>query len=243
MSLSTNHITVVLTSQNQGRLLNPSVRSVEAAIQRAESELAIDVEWIITTDSLSPETEEYFNCHLPTRVRKLIVLNGNTAAVINQAVKEATGQFVAIVGGHDLVSSNWLSKSYRECTSRSANVVYHPGMVVAFGDRQFVFITPDQEHPDFSTDLLFSRNLWPGISFALRDIFLVHPFVQPDKASGFGHIYWHWVCDSVAGGVLHKAMKDTFSCCNVSQEHACIFPEDDKALLMPPSKLFVLAYV
>ena len=236
--MSTKEITVILTCQDQGRLLNPSIQSLRAAIRKAESGLGVAIEWIIAADTPSEQTEEYLLYNQPPRSRKLFTGGGCTAVAANQAVKEAEGKFIALVCGDDLVSSNWLTQAYTESSGRTAGFVFHPGLVVAFGETRRLAIPPDQEDPDFSRDVLFSRNLWPSVSLAAREVFLAHPFSYEDRARGFGHADWYWVCDTVAAGIVHKPLPGTLACCRQSKTHACVAPEPCRSVLMPPSKLF-----
>lgn len=231
-------ITVVLACHDQGRFLHASVRSIEAAIRKAESDLGITIEWLFSADNPSEETEEYLKHYLPSMARLLIRRCGQAYSARNEAVQEAQGRFIATVSGDDLVSSNWLSRTYRASVSRPADVVHHPGMVAVFGDGRLLFITPDQEDPEFSAAVLFSRNAWPDISFARKEIFLSHPFREPDKVRGFGYPDWHWVCDTMAGGIIHKPVRATFACCRHASGHSCLTAGEKQPLLLPSARLF-----
>lgn len=255
MTASTEDITVILTCPKRGRFLHPAVKSIGAAIARAESELAVSIGWIAAADRSSRESAEYLESYLPSRARKLLIENGDPAALTNRAVAEAKGKLIALVSGDDLVSSNWLSESFRACSNQSQTVIFHPGTVIVYGKSCFLFVTPDQEHPDFSRDMLWSRSPWPGISFGNREIFSAHRFVESDAVRGFGHSDWHWICETVANGILHKPVPGTLSCCHQTEDHACILnvvqalapstapapqtvPGEKQHLLIPPSRLF-----
>ncbi len=240
MSPSTIAVTVILACRDIGRFLHPSVRSVAVAIETAESEMGVAIEWLIAADTSSQATADYLHSHVPARARQLLTCNGDFNAVKNQAVREAEGQAIAVVTGDDLVASNWLTKSLKAWTDRTKLVVLHPGAVVVFGNSCFLFSTPDQENPDFSKDTLFSRNHWPGISFGPKEIFACHQFIQSDTVHGFGHADWHWACETVEDGVCHKPVPGTISCCHQRGNHSCITPSENGHLLMPPGKLFQL---
>ena len=103
MTANTEDITVILACRNQGRFLHPAARSVAAAIERAESELAVEIEWITAGDNSSQATEEYLESRLPSRARKLLSKNISPAAAKNRAVEEAKGRYIALVSGDDQI--------------------------------------------------------------------------------------------------------------------------------------------
>lgn len=213
------------------------------AIERAESELGISIEWITVAAPSSEATEQYLSNRLPSRSRRIRFARPDLAAAKNQAVAEASGRFIAITSGDDLVSSNWLSRSFALLMADPRAVICHPHTVIVFGDTRLLYITPDQEEPDFSRDAIFSRNLWPATSAGPAEIYRDHQFVDADQARGAGYSDWHWICETVAGGVVHKPVPGTLSCCRRQGAHACVPPPDRLTDLLPPSRFFRLSPV
>lgn len=227
-------ITLIFYCGNHGRKLHPSVRSIEAAISRAESETNVSIEWLVATGNVSPETDEYLQNSLPYRAQRLY------EAGLAEAIGAAAGEYIGLLSGQDLVSSNWLSKTYLQALDGMDNLVLHPAMVVSFGDEVVVTLPPDQEDPDFSIETLFTRNPWPQVSFARNEIFQRYLRSRRDDDKPVD-AYWLWVCETVADGIVHKPVPGTFSCCRTSNSHRCVSNRQDQALLLPPSRLFHLA--
>ncbi|HEY9868196.1 MAG TPA: glycosyltransferase family 2 protein [Candidatus Obscuribacterales bacterium] len=231
-------ITVILACRDRGRFLHPAVRSVADAVERAESELGISIEWLTVAAPSSEATEQYLSNHLPSRSRRVRFAGTDLAAAKNQAVAEARGRYIAMTGGDDLVSSNWLSKSYELCMAEPRAVVFHPHAVIVFGDTRLLYVTPDQEDPDLSPDAIFARNLWPATSVGQAKIYRDHKFVDADQERGFGYSDWHWVCETVASGVVHRPVPRTLSCCRQQDTHTCVPVPGRLTDLLPRSRFF-----
>jgi len=241
MSAVSQDITVIMTCDQQGRFLHPSIESVKVAIEQAESATTHGIEWIVVADNPDADTEMYFQNHLPSSARLLRTNTGSIALSINQAVREAKAKYTALISSHDLISANWLSKAYGEIMNGDSQCVLHPGMVVVFGEQTFLFLPYDQQSADFSKDLLFTECLWPTTSLAAREVFLKHPFSRESELVGFGYSYWQWSCNTVAEGIIHRPVGQTFSCCHQYDGHVCVLPKGEKVDakgIMPSSALF-----
>lgn len=247
--MSSKDLTVILFVENQGRFANPSLRSVEAALDRAVTERGISAQFILVADTPDERTRSYLQNHKPAEAELLITSFNSRARATEHALKQAEGMFAALVGTHDLVSGNWFGKAYDESKASEervgrdpSRVIFHPSHIISFGESggpTFLYIIPDQTDPDFSKDVLFSRNPWPGPSFGATETFKATPIREPDQSKGFGHVDWLWVCDTVANGVIHKLVPETFSCCHRRWGHACISMERDHSPLMESSSLLM----
>jgi hypothetical protein len=232
-------IIVIQSCPDKGRFLNPSLRSVESAISRVEADYGIGTEWVLAVSALSADTDEYLNNQLPARVEAVVRIAAQPAAEqINSIVKKSLARFVCIIGGEDLVSSNWLSLAYNSCLKGDDKEVFHPAMIVAFGADSHLFLTPDQADPDFTIDRLLARNPFPAICISARRTFEEIPFQSPNHQSGFGHFDWHWVCETTAHGLVHRPVAGTFACCRVPSEHSCLEHCRENNSLIQSSRLF-----
>jgi len=236
--------------ENQGRFANPSVRSVEAALEQAVTERGVSVQFVLLADNPDEQTRTYLENHRPKKAEVLLTAFNSRAQAVEHALKHSEGALLALSSTHDLVSSNWLSSAYAVCEEDRGRkglekgkaswerTVVHPATIISFGERTFLYIVPDQANPDFSTDVLLARNPWPGPAFGATETFRQNPIREPDESRGFGESDWLWVCDTIANGVIHKPVAETFSCCHRRWGHACVSLRHDGSLLMPSSRLF-----
>jgi len=236
--MSSKDLTAILIVENQGRFAHPSVKSVEAALEQAAAERGISTQFVLLADEPDEPTRAYLESNRPDKAEVLITSFNSRTRSLEHAFKQVEGTFVALSGTHDLVSSNWLSRAYEDCVESKQPSVVHPATIISFGGRTFLYVMPDQLNPDFSADVLLSQNPWPGPSFGARETFLQNPRCEPDESKGFGQSDWLWVCDTVANGVVHRPVRETFSCCHRRWGHACVASDKDCSVLMPSSRLF-----
>lgn len=236
--MSSKDLTAILFVENHGRFANPSVKSMEAALEQVVGECGLSAQFVLLADNPDEHTRSYLESHRRGKAEVLITEFGSRARATEHALKQAEGAFVCVSGTHDLVSSNWLSRAYDECKESKELAVVHPATIISFGERTFLYIVPDQASPDFSRDVLLSRNPWPGPSFGTAETFKQTPMREPDASKGFGECDWLWICDTIANGVVHKPVAETFSCCHRRWGHQCVALRQDHSLLMPSSSLF-----
>lgn len=236
---NSKEITVIQCCPDSGRLLNPAVKSTEAAIRHLEATFSISTQWILAVESPSADTQEYLATQLPALVQAIVTTSSNRAEQLNTIIKESSTRFICVIAAGDLVSSNWLSQSYSCLQKGTSREIFHPAMIVAFGANQHLFLTPDQVHPDFTNDRLLVRNPFPATCIASKGVFEDLPLQDPDYEHGIGHPDWHWVCETTARGYVHRPAAGTFSCCRAPAEHSCLRQTNEsEPLLIQPSRLF-----
>lgn len=236
---NSKEITVIQRCQNSGRLLNPAVKCTEAAIRHLEVTFSVNTQWILAVESPAAHTQEYLDTQLPDLVEAIVTTSQNRAEQLNSIIKESSARIICVIGAGDLVSSNWLSQSFSCLQKGTGKEIFHPAMIVAFGTSQYLFLTPDQEHPDFTNDRLLVRNPFPATCIATKSVFEDLPLQDPNIERGIGHPDWHWVCETTARGYVHKPAAGTFSCCRAPAEHSCLRQTNEsEPLLIQPSRLF-----
>lgn len=238
MVCSIKDITVILACRDRGRFLHPSVRSVQAAVDRLQQETSLSVEVICTVDHPSTRTEEYLNDYLPSHIKVLRTNDGTLSACKNAAVDESCGNFLALVTSDTLVSSNWLHAAYSMALPDTRDVVFHPATLIMYGGESKLVVVPDEEDRDFCREALFDANPWPDTVFGRKNIFVKQRF---SHAADFAEDDWHWNCETVSGGILHKPVHGTLAC---YRQHAPVPPPTPSSTfstshpLLPPSTLF-----
>jgi len=133
---------------------------------------------------------------IPSNLRLVETDFADQGAVRNLAAEISSGEFLAFIDGDDLWSENWLIEGVRYLQNAPKNVIAHPEFCRFFSGVQSVFVNIDQEDPTFRMDFLRHANYWDAMCLGrIRD--------------GFAFEDWHWNCETIAGGHIHKVVPDT----------------------------------
>jgi glycosyltransferase involved in cell wall biosynthesis len=206
-------ITVVVTAHSEGRLLRPTLRSIERALrvvvsagESAELLLLCDR----PDDPTLAEAESWGTMSsLPFEVRVEVVDNGESGASRNAGAEEARGEFVAFVDGDDLVSENYLSVAISVLRKATVPTILHPEYVISFGARSLIWRTESAATHGVSYRDLIRHNLWPSSAVTRRELFLIHPYRSLPPAAGYGPEDWIWNIDTSAEGIVHNVAPGT----------------------------------
>jgi glycosyltransferase involved in cell wall biosynthesis len=231
-------ITVIIACRDRGRFLHPCVLSVIQALQHADSNLGARTELICATDSPSAQTVEYLQTQLPSFAKVVTTDGEGLSTSKNKSIAASNGDFVSLLDSDTMVSGNWLTAAAQTAAADTRPIVLHPATVVGFGVQTNLSIIPDQDNPDFADETLIWRNPWPDVSFASRELFSANPFITAETQRGFGQEYWHWICQTVAEGALHRTVPSTLACYHQYDDQRLGAEEDLRRTLMPPCRLF-----
>jgi glycosyltransferase involved in cell wall biosynthesis len=197
-------ITAVLNVHREGRLLVPSLRSFQVAIQRAR-DAGMDIEAYIIADRADAKTLDLLNA-LNTGIEVVPTGYGDLGQARNAAVKIAKGRYVAFLDADDLWGGDWLVKAWAHRPTDD-NFVAHPQWWVAFttnnAQLQLVEHVGTQD-PRYDPDWLVQFNPWTALCFAPRTILEDHPYQA--REPGIGYEDWQFNCNTVAEGVQHVAI-------------------------------------
>ncbi|THG30818.1 glycosyltransferase [Naasia lichenicola] len=204
-------LTVVVTTHGEGRLLRPTLRSVESGIAMLDGE---SVELLLVRDNADAltirETDSWAARTTPTySTRILDVAFGESGASRNAGATAATGEYVAFVDGDDLVSARYLVGALHALRSSTVPLVMHPEYVVSFGARTLLWRTESTRTHDISYRDLIRHNIWPSSAVTRRDLFLAHPYRSLPPEAGYGPEDWIWNIDTSAAGIAHDVVDDS----------------------------------
>jgi len=206
-------ITLIATFHNEGRLAYTTLKSLERC--RANAELhGLFVEAIYICDNVDETTFKFIKEFARNTDNEKIerVRFGDLSCSRNRGISIARGRYIAICDGDDLYSENWLAASYFFCESSSTQMLVHPAITISFGALQGYTHTIDQLSNQFDADNLLMTNFWCSCVFGLKQHFIAYPYRQmrsDGKSSGFGYEDWHWNCETVAAGLIHRPTPET----------------------------------
>lgn len=200
-------LTAILTAHGEGSLAAVSYRNFETACLQAEA-TGLRVERMIMLDNADRQTKLVFD-DVPGNVRLVETAFGDQGAVRNLAAELCSGEFIAFIDGDDLWSENWLSEGVRYLQGAPENVIAHPEFCTFFSGVRSVFVNIDQDDPAFRMDFLRHANYWDAMCMARRSTHLAHPYCTRRISDGFAFEDWHWNCETIDGGHVHKVVNDT----------------------------------
>lgn len=200
-------ITAVVTAHDEGPLVVPALRSLHDAVDEARA-AGLVVETLGLLDTADPATRAAFE-QVGGLEEVVEVAFADHGAVRNAAVERARGAYVAFLDGDDLWSRNWLVAAHRVCAEEPGRVIAHPHLDWIFGDDDYRGFQPDQMDPAFTVASLRVANPWDQLCMAPREVHEQHPYRVRDLESGFAYLDWTWNLETVAAGLVHRAVPET----------------------------------
>lgn len=202
-------ISIVVTAHSEGKLLLPCIKSINQSVQYL-IDSNIHSEIIIVLDKASAQTKVVAN-ELAKKQKITLVSTdfGNPGESRNFGASVANGDFIALIDGDDLISSNWLLQAYQLSTSVVNQVIVHPEYIFAFGDRPGIFQMKNSNTGFLSYLDLIENNLWASPSFVNRSILSQIPYQATKAEDGFGPEDWVWNIETTAAGFQHLVAEGT----------------------------------
>ena len=239
-SLIKGSISAVVTFHRERELVVPTLHSVERMRRHAEAH-GLAVELAMTLDNGDRETRDAVLTH--PAVRDSDVLHEIHVADLslsrNHAVAHSDGQFVAILDGDDLFSDNWLTAAVQAVRVHGPATIAHPHLLIAFGQWRAFWYQVDQTSEEFCPEALLSMNYWNACALAPRQVFEKTPYECARVGeSGFGFEDWHWNCETIASGNVHRVVPGTFRLERRKQEGSLNEAHQAHAAVLRPSRFF-----
>lgn len=235
-------ISAILTAHREGPMAGPSLRSFLAAVNAAR-ESGIDTEMLVLLDNPDDSTRLVFADAASSGIRLTELDFRDQGKVRNHAVTLANGRFIAFLDGDDLWSENWLVAAYKACRAPvdGAGVIAHPETDWFFEGSSNVFFHADQEDPSFRPEMLRFANYWDALCMAPRSAYVDHPFDDRDVEGGLAYEDWHWNCETLDAGYVHRVVPDTIHFKRRRKESQTIKASSQKCLT-PPSSLLLYSW-
>ncbi|WP_193164042.1 glycosyltransferase family A protein [Microbulbifer hainanensis] len=208
MQRNRSDISLIITAHNEGLLLGATINSALAAAKEAQSQGFV-TETTIYLDRADRPTSEFARTLAKDLDIPVIETDfGDQGKVRNLACQTASTGYIAFLDGDDLWSENWISLAMQIALKNKMYIV-HPEMNWFFGGSNNILLKVDQESESFDPSFLRAGNPWDALCLAHRDTYLATPYCNRDIATGFAYEDWHWNCETVAKGYVHKVAKGT----------------------------------
>lgn len=206
------HVSAIITFHREGELAKAALTSIERCRAYAEQR-GVQVSLSMTLDGGDAATEDAIRSHpaLRTSDRLHCIEVGDLSLSRNYAVAHSDGDVVATFDGDDLFSENWIYEACVVIHHFGASTIVHPQLIVAFGALDAYWYQIDQVDSRFRPESLFSFNHWNACAVAPRKTFERCPYQCARVGeSGFGFEDWHWNCETIAAGYVHRVAPRTF---------------------------------
>lgn len=231
---------VVVTFHRERELAVPTLHSIDRVRRHAEA-AGLRVELVMTLDGGDAATEKAILSHPVLRQSDVLhrVEFTDLSLCRNHAIEQTHGEFVAIVDGDDLFSENWFAEAIATIREHGPSTIVHPQLMVAFGTYRAYWEQIDQTDPRFMASSLMTFNHWNACSVARREVFVRCPYVYaPAGETGFGFEDWHWNCETIAHGYVHRIAPRTFRLERRKSEGSLNVAHQSHAAVLRPSAFF-----
>lgn len=234
------HASVVVTFHREGTLAHQTWLSLlrcRAAVEAAGRR----VQFILSLDRADARTRRVV-MSLPELAPEDAILEvdlGDLGLSRNHAVANASGTWIGICDGDDYLSANWLVRSLELAEASGSGTIWHPDWIVFFEGWHALSRQIGQDDPRFDRNALLVTNAWNSCSFAHRDVYLNCPYrVSRPGESGFGYEDWHWNCETLARGFVHRIATDTMHFVRRKASGSLTAAHVVRNALILPSQLF-----
>lgn len=204
-------VSAIITFHGEGVLAHPTLHSIERCRQYAE-EHGISVEFVITLDNADAETRRVVKNHPALRKSDYIheVSFRDLSSCRNFAIAQSSGRYVGTFDGDDYWTKNWISRCVALLKEYGDQYIYHPELMLAFGEWNAYWLQIDQLSEYYRAGTLLTTNYWNACAFAARSVFEQCPY-QASRVgeAGFGYEDWHWNCETIANGFIHRVASKT----------------------------------
>ncbi len=226
----TSDITCVLTAHREGRLAVPSLRSFWVAIEHAEKH-GYTVQPVLCLDRPDELTEMLFREYRREATELLVCDFGDQGKVRNAAVEIAGGRYTAFLDGDDLWSRTWLQQGLDFLKDKPDNVIAHPEFNYFFEQQATIYCHIDQDSPEFRIDMMRFANYWDALCISPTRMYVEYPFCDRDIEGGWAYEDWFWNCETLAAGIVHKAVPKTILFKRRQQTSQTIKASTNKSLI------------
>lgn len=231
-------LSVIMNVHDEVGYFTRTMQSTEAAAQLAVLRGG-QLELVIVMDRPTPQMAALVGRYKPINFvgyRIVEVDHGSLGPARNAGIDAATGTYVALCDGDDLVSQNAFAVGLETIRGHGPGSVVFPEYVFAFGDSHFINHYAGSE---LVTALRFlSLNPFPSRIMAARSLLRTTPFA--DVSTGSGYVYEDWLLNTelLAAGVSFAVAPQTILFYRKHQRSLSTATSSISTRQIPPSRLF-----
>lgn len=202
-------ISIGMTFHKEGLLAHKTMLSVFRAINLLRKN-SRTYEILIHIDNGDKVTLDYFNRYKKDPKIRIFKNNFSDPGLSrNFLTKKAKGEYISLLDGDDLVSSNWLVESINVLEKSRHEVVVHPEAILTFGVDQSNVLTLQKNSSFDGQDkvILLGENMWCSVLVAKTQTLLNNPYKNLNK--GYGHEDYVFNIETINKGIGHQIAKET----------------------------------
>jgi glycosyltransferase involved in cell wall biosynthesis len=231
-------ISVIVTAHREGCLAHHAIKSILRSIDYA-TKFDISAEIIAVLDAADMNTTNYFKRHQNALMRLEHTNFGDPGPARNHGVAVSSGKYVSFLDADDLFCRTWLKASFDAAEKMNRRCVFHPELVVCFGNDNMIAKIKSVYDKDFNAKNLIQYNYWNSVHFlALKEVLTENPFLETPPGSGFGYEDWHWHCEIIAQDIPVVTVPETVVFYRKKQEDSRFTSHGRQNVLIRPTRLF-----
>lgn len=234
-------VTLLVTFHREGLYAHSTLNCIERCRLHAEK-CGIRTEYVWVLDCVDTETKNVLFSH-PTYSSGIVniveVEHADSGASRNSGIIAASGEAIAILDGDDYYSTNWIAEAWNFILQEGDRAILHPEMIINFGIHSVYGWQIDQLGQYFDALALLHGNLWASWTFAKKSLYVDNPYVTTrPELTGFGYEDWHWNCEAVANGLVHRVVPKTIGFYRRKSSASLLLNTVSSGGIMPPTRLF-----